>query len=671
MKNNLVILLLLLVAWQGEGERRAEAALDVPPKGATTARLPSPITVEPTRDSGGSTIITIRASKIKETGVLIRVLPPWMVGKCDPNNAVLPGLDLRDSYSSDRDISPSISGAWGMSDGSDGTRKYTGMMSPSRLRQQFITYQSIQGDSKPTSIGAVTGGSVGAIVYACLYRVSGGSIAILGEASSKFVSESTLGERHVDMSAALVSKALVVGDGPTRFAKIVVQTRSSTTCVTGDELGVDPALVPSVEHISSIAHGISLEVKEFKPQARAVKSMCDAIDAVGDGTCKICVRTFEITSPVEVAYPEQTVVALDMVSRFEIPTADAGKGAQLVVRFVIPSTSMCISQDGKVCVNDAPQMRAMAEGDGGIRISVKSGGKETSANQVARDGTATYTATMYDGQETCITTGPNTKIYSAMLGECTGSDSCNGGMPSQLSLVSGGSVNSNLARFSSGVLKAATPGAGESLCFVPTIGIGTRKLTIVVVLIGGSDVVTPPAEARSATPAVKTAVTIATDDKPKKNGWGMPDAKTPKVDAKERPQHGGNDDDDHQHHGGDDQQHHGGDDHQHHGGDDDGGRKHALNVIVSFACQQGEHFDHGRNRCEHDDHGSDNWWIEFLIFVCVIIVIIGVILCIAFAFEDTIGEEEIVTEDHHHTHQHHRVDSQSPFVVEDTHYHHM
>lgn len=596
------------------------------------------ISVTSEHEVGGSTRVTITAVKIKDTGVLIRVVPSWSSAECNPQQSVLPGLDLRDSYSSERDISPSISGAWSLADASDGSRGYSALMSPARLRQQFIGFSHI--NQHAASIGAVTGGSVGAIVYACVYKVSNGAINVIGESSVVFVSQSSENEAHIDMSAMIMSKVIVTGTGQQRTASVAMKVRTHTTCFDSSEINIDPSSIPAPIHVSSVAYGITLDTTEGKSAARGRSGLCEEVEILGEN-CRACIRNFYVTSPVEVTYPEQIIQQLDVVSRFTAAKSTDAAATPFAVRFIIPTTSICYSEDGTTCGESNQGVRTLARGvtsaPSPVQVSVSSGGKVTSATQLARGDGVSQTATVYNGDTACIGIGTaeNGEAVSALktvvINPCDTSKGDCSGTTSALALVTGGSINSDLARFSSGTIKKEDNGV--SLCFSSNIGTGQRLVS--VTWLGQQQKTTEEVQkvaVKEDVPKAKTAV----------NGWGMPQIAR---EDNHPPHHQTNENEDENHH-------------RPHEEDDN---EHVITIDVAFVCGHDTHFDRERGRCMDDHEGNGSWWLQFFIFVVVIIVVICIIICVSISFEEDVSHDE-----HHHSNE--AIHNVAMYTSKHTHY---
>ena len=419
--------------------------------------------------------------KYKGTGIIIRVVRPWEAAECNPNSPPVGQLDTRDFYDSDVDRPKSISGVWTISDGADGMRHYTTSISPARLRQQFV--HELVG-----SIGAVTGGSVGARVYACAYKVNpdAGSIEVLGTADKQFSASNGDHVAPVDISAVAKTPIVLTKDkSGSRFATISIETTTYPTCVGRVEVQGTPYLT----HLATVGEGHRIEPN--KDQIAKTSATCESTRTLAPG-CVACVQTITADVPVSVDFTPGAPGIIDVVSKFEShDEKHPGESAAFAVHFVLQSASTCY--DGE-CENKIARTRSLGREETTKQTttgvfspsivhvtSVTSGGHKMNKDgtrvgkrESGGDGTV---ATMYDGMSGCVEViceveNVDLSITGARVSGCE-NENC--GVIS--TIVKSGTVDDQLARFSGARVSKTTAG-GVEVCFVPGVGVGDRTIEI-------------------------------------------------------------------------------------------------------------------------------------------------------------------------------------------------
>jgi hypothetical protein len=404
------------------------------------------ITMTTSSRESGAVDVSITTTRIKGFYFSIAVVDPFTDYRCDPAaGATGKPLDLRDAFTSDKDISPSIAGAvWNMRDPGDGTRVYTTTLSTALLRQQFVK----SAPKDVAAVGAVTGGSVGAFVHACLFRRAsanegtGGLVA--GWHRTPIVAGSSADANPLDMRAVILTPIAFV-DANT--AKVTVQTTVFGTCVDADSRISNP---PPVTHSATTI------------KARSAPECDSRIDLGAD--CMACIQTFTVDAVVE-----SKGDAMDVVSRFVEPKS----GTRFVGHFIVNPPHTCSQEDGTCAktVRDEPKpaedkVRAIGLGNTPIVAVVTSNRVKTArvdhVHQKAReDPTQEIAATIYNGAKTCIELATNDGAEGAVritdvVMVPSGGDA--------IVIVDDGVVDDQMARFSAARLKS-TKNGGDEVCF--------------------------------------------------------------------------------------------------------------------------------------------------------------------------------------------------------------
>jgi hypothetical protein len=408
----------------------------------------------------GAVNVVVTSTKLQGFSLIIAVRQPWETFECVPGVGAsgLP-LDMRDAFSSDKDISPSVAAMWTLKDPGDGTRTYATTFSPALLRQQFVGTVP----SGIAAIGAVTGGSVGAIVHACLFKrgskADGTDSIIAAMTDASIIAMSSAEAELMDMRAMIVSP-VVVADGKAR-AKI--QTTTYGTCVSDGDIAALP-----IVHIITTA------------KARDVPA-CVSTKDLGNG-CKACIQTFDVEAVLQ-----ENGSVLDVESKFVEPT----KGGRYVAHFVINAPYICMETDTAACVAEIGIDKTAKDivpvvvdgislGDTPLVATIISHGESTMQPGTSKargengGNTQEMGATFYVGDVTCVEIGGKNKedgavsIIDAAIAHPNGQS---------YTLVKEGVVDDQMARYAAASVQEGK-NDGAKLCFQPLTPGETSRTTI-------------------------------------------------------------------------------------------------------------------------------------------------------------------------------------------------
>ena len=417
------------------------------------------VTMTITDVDGVSARLEIATAKIKDYEFAVRFREAWDGQTTCAMDIATPvgSLDLADVFVDERDIAPSMIGPWTVKDPGDGTRRYSVLVTASRLRQQLTVYSA-----GTSAVGAVSDGAVGSDVHACLYgRGTSSGVAVLGEARGTVLARSKKGDPTIDLRARVISP--VVYDRKTSTARISIETRTRSTCTPGDDTS---AAIVSVKHASTIV--VPLQ------QTREEVPLCDEI-VERSAACLECVRI----STVDVAV-NNVGVALDLVSEFVETVA----GYRFAAHFIVPSNAVCqLDGEGRGCEAVAVAAKEEAEVpvrvdaerlQSGVFLGIRMSGNEkkkmTTTREfdgmgVARDGHGD--AFVWTDESTCFVLGgrrgddehqpppPRMEMREMTVDVDDGR---------KLSMVQHGSLNDQMVRFAQARIHDLKDGSVE-LCF--------------------------------------------------------------------------------------------------------------------------------------------------------------------------------------------------------------
>jgi hypothetical protein len=430
----------------------------------------------------GSIGVDITVTRFKNAAVLIRVLPVSAENTCDPHGPLVNQADLRDSYNIEKDIPKSISGAWTITDNSDGTRQYSSIMSPARIRQQFAA----QGSHAAISLGAVTGGSTTAKIYVCIYKQGDGtadSVTVVGQNSVVIVPKSTVASELVDVKASVIGPVVstVSSDGVSAI-KFNIETRASyvgALCIGSD--------LPYLIHETTKIGGVITSNDAIK--RTGFDGVCENTVA-GINGCFECVQQTVVTVSTEIV---KAVEFIDIVSKFMHSGVE-----QFYIHFMIPAQAINGLEIPRHAgrTNDAIVPPDAPKQQGGLSrrvvTDVYSGEVLTTMSQKRRSRSPSEhpidvtTAKIYDGKRTCI------KIYtdnvdvdqrifieSATLSYCNEHmehpGECHG---KSKEIIENGRMDEEMIRFAAGSIEFDSKDGSTSICFTSNSGIGAYNIDV-------------------------------------------------------------------------------------------------------------------------------------------------------------------------------------------------
>lgn len=487
------------------------------------------VTIASTELPSGSVRLEVTVARTLASEALIRILDPAEAATCDPNARVVRQLDLRDVTTAARSGARLMAGVWSVVDDlQNNTRTYTTSVSTARLRQQFVGLRAPQ----PSFMqGAVTGGSIAALAYACTYAVGAGdAVTVLAESApaTRFVAKSSPASVPADVSvyAHLPPAPNANGDG--LILHLLTRTQYVSGCV-GTRVVLAP--VGYLQHEGTTIAGRAVALYSEAPvhhtgknshkrrgakDVAAVDEHCSSIITLGEGVCPICVQSIAVTIPLADAG-----TVLDVVSRFMLiqEGVPVDESQRYLAHFLVPT-------EGGVVFLPAPAARRAEQpppspphpvGGGPLaRAVVKSGGLITSANRGAereiapgaRSTAEVISAKLYDGKTSCVTVGlsgdvpkdagARVFIDDAVLAKKTGETK---------SMAHDGAIDVDAARYVAGKLTTSANGDSE-LCFVPPTGSNEYSLkihwSVRSSLKKEEKKASPPAEVKRQSPAAVT-----------------------------------------------------------------------------------------------------------------------------------------------------------------------
>lgn len=420
------------------------------------------ISMTTTELEGGAIEVGVSVTKIKGFITMIKVVEPWTTPTCNPSISIWRPLDLKDSYNTDRDISPSQAGPWSLRDPGDGTRQYTATFSPTRLRQQFVN-----AEKNVIAVGAITGGAVGASIYACTYQVKIADdgvtqeTTIVGTVSTDIVAKSNVDAPEIDLRAFILSPIIVSSDN-TRI-KFTIETRTSLSCV-GDAIGEPPA----IQHIKTEISERDLPV-------------CSSINILG-GECKECIQFETVELPI-VSIEE----SLDIVSLFKDPETHAN----FVGHFLASPTTFC-SEYTCGWDNDEFSLKDRSvrtepkrlTTNAAVYAGIVSQNIHTEGLTFARDtSTEEMYGVIFNGKYTCLNLALDPE-YTAIEPAAIKINNVVLKTPNdEIKMVKKGYVNDQLARFAQASLKKTSSG-GSKFCFALSLDGDSSKIEVDWEIIG-------------------------------------------------------------------------------------------------------------------------------------------------------------------------------------------
>ena len=260
--------------------------------------------------TGQRCVVTLTAPldpAIERAALSVCVLMPDEPLACKPARARRANrLDFTDPLARPRNAG--VADAWTVRDSSADyvaqtrVRTYTAVLSVPRLRQQFVGRDAggaaLAGLGTDYIEGAVTGGAVAAVVYACVVT---DAAVVLASASAAVTAKSDAGAPDVAVRAFVQSASAT----PSSTASIVTLTQALTGC---DGSATTP---PHLEFARGSLNGYAAAAAVSSPRT----ANCGQIIGLGvAGVCPVCVQTFAVAAtPVARTVPTATDIATTYV----------------------------------------------------------------------------------------------------------------------------------------------------------------------------------------------------------------------------------------------------------------------------------------------------------------------------------------------------------------------
>jgi hypothetical protein len=255
------------------------------------------VSITTERYGDDAVMVTVAVERVDGCGVSIQVRALRELDAEDPSVPTYRPLDLRGALSRSTTIAPSTSGSWKMVDADDSTRVYTAILSTAALRQQFV-----DSGANIAAVGAVSGGSAGAVVSAVVFRrvmSRDAASAMTVEVVASAKHEIWTGASKVDLRAVVLRP--VVASATT--VRLAVETRTTQAC---SEAGAPPAL--TVNGAAS----------------------CDEVSSTAS-TCPACVQRMVVERPL----------SSDAKNEFTIALTEGTTGTTFSIKFAVPKTALC------------------------------------------------------------------------------------------------------------------------------------------------------------------------------------------------------------------------------------------------------------------------------------------------------------------------------------------
>jgi hypothetical protein len=258
------------------------------------------------REAGTGSVavdVDLRDKLLPKEALLLRVFDVSERPRCDPS-AYLRPLDAIVTADMAR------SRAWKADVASDA---YTTLLSPARLRQQFVGLHAPT-DGETYVQGAVMGGSVAAQIYACVYDRDSYKITDETTPPVVAVAKSSTSAPAIDVVAYVQSPGALTADGAEVAARMLLRTYFVSGC-NGGTTRTPGYLV----HVNSKIQSILAKMVNQPYQERDEIAQCTSYSV--DGMCLVCEQDVIVTAPIEeVIAAASSDNVLDILSKFILMT---------------------------------------------------------------------------------------------------------------------------------------------------------------------------------------------------------------------------------------------------------------------------------------------------------------------------------------------------------------